>query len=194
MALLWRVTVGWSGGKIGTGFTNLFFTEGISTAQLANDAVRAFFTTALGTSGQQLPSGITLTFPTSIDVLEPATGILVTTVGVTTPGTVVGSDPGVYAAPAGACVTWRTAGVVAGRRVRGRTFLVPLGASALQADGTPSALFMSDLNTAAAGLIAAAPELVVWHRPSSLAAGDGAPYPVLGFMANDKIAMLTSRR
>lgn len=194
MALMWRVTVQWTGGKIGTGYTNLFFTEGVSTAQLANDAVRAFFTTALGTSGQQLPSGITLQFPTSIDTLDPISGLLITSTAVTTPGNVTGSDPGVYAAPAGACVTWRTVGVVDGKRVRGRTFLVPLGSSALQADGTPSALFMSDLNTAAAGLIAAAPELVVWHRPTSLEAGGGATFPVVSYMANDKVAMLTSRR
>lgn len=194
MALIWRVVTKWSGGRIGSGFTNLFFTEGIGTAQQAATAVVAFFQGCYGVTATALPSGITLTYATSVDVLEPGTGALITTVPVTGTSNMVGADTGVYGAPAGVNVTWRTAGVIAGHRVQGRTFIVPIGASAMSNDGTPANTFVSNVQSAAAALIAAAPELVIWHRPASLSAGGGETFPVLASNVNDRIAMLTSRR
>lgn len=194
MALLWRVRVGWTGGRIGNGFSNFFFTADVGTAQQANDAVRAFFATAYGAAGTGLPTGVTLTFPTQIDILEPGTGILLDAVPVSTTGPITGIDGGVYAAPAGMCVTWRTTGIVNGQRVRGRTFLVPLGQSMMQADGTPSTTSVNNASSAAAALIAAAPELVVWHRPISVTAGGGEAHPVISANVRDTVAMLTSRR
>jgi hypothetical protein len=183
----------WTGGQIGTGFTNLYFTEGGGTAQQAADAARAFFNTALST-GSSLPVGITIKFPTAIDILEPATGILLTSIPVTTTGPMTGGDPGGYAAPAGICTTWRTSGVVNGHRVQGRTFLVPLGGASLQTDGSPTTAIVNAVTIAAAALIAAAPELVVWHRPASVALGGGEAFPVLAPNVRDTVAMLTSRR
>ena len=52
---MWRVRATWQGGNIGTWFTNLFFEGGVSTAQAAADAARAFFNTAYG-SGGMLPN------------------------------------------------------------------------------------------------------------------------------------------
>lgn len=194
MPLMWRAQVRWSGGQIGTGFTNLFFREGVGTAQAANDSVRAFFAAAYLSSGGNLPLGITLTFPTSLDVMEDETGQLLFTVPVTTPGPLTGGDAGVYAAPAGVVVTWRTAGVVNGHRVQGRTFLVPIGLTGLQADGTPKDTFVSQVLGAAAGLISATPEFVIWHRPTSPGASNGSAHTVLAPSVHDTIAMLTSRR
>lgn len=194
MALMWRVKATWTGGQIGTGFTNLHFTEGISTAQTAADAVRTFFRGAYGSTGAFLPTGITIAFPTSVDVLEPGTGVLITTIPVTNGGNLAGADSGKYAAPSGVTVTWRTSGVVGGHTVRGRTFLVPIGLSALDTNGTPLDSFVSSVGTAAQALIADPAELVVWHRPASLAAGGGLTFPVLAQSVRDRIAMLTSRR
>lgn len=194
MALLWRVTSKWSGGQIGTGFTNFFFTEGIGTVQGAADATRTFWRGCYGTVGNNLPSGITITNPTGVDVIEPATGALLTTLPVTNGGNLSGADSGKYAAPAGVCVSWRTSGVVGGHRVKGRTFVVPVGAGALQTNGTPDDTFVSQCQAAAAAMIADPVELVVWHRPQSLALGGGSAFPVLASNVNDKIAMLTSRR
>ena len=117
-----------------------------------------------------------------------------TTLPVTAPLPVTGVDTGVYAAVAGACVTWLTQGVLAGKRVRGRTFLVPMGAGGLQNDGTLSTAEVSAINTAASNLIAAAPEFTIWRRPTSKAAADGSSHPVLAFRVQDKTAFLTSRR
>lgn len=193
MALMWRVTTRWAGGQIGNGFTNQFFTADLGTAQQAADAVRAFFVAATS-AGANIPTGVTHTFPSSIDVLDPVNGQLITAVPVTPPLQLVGSGSGNYAAPSGSCVTWQTTGVVGGHRVNGRTFLVPLAQSAFQSDGTLSTVHLSDLATAATALIAASPELVVWHRPTSFAAGGGSAHPVVAAKITDKVAILTSRR
>jgi len=194
MALIWRVTARWTGGNIGTGFTNLFFTEGVGTAQQAVDAVKAFFTGSYGVTGNDLPSGITIAFPSGVDVVEDATGVLTVTVPVTAPSALTGGDSGSYAAPAGACVSWLTGAVVNGRHVRGRTFLVPLGGDQYQNDGTLASTIISNVNAAAAALISAAPELVVWSRPESAAAGGGSSHPVVAHRLNDFVSVLRSRR
>lgn len=193
MATLWRVTADWSGGKIGTGYTNIYFTGGTSTPQLCADAVKAFFGSAYS-SGAALPAGVAINFRASVDAIEATDGTLNNSLAVTAPTVITGSDAGRYAALAGACVTWRTLDYLNGRRVRGRTFLVPVGGGALQADGTLDTTILGFMNTAASALIAAAPELVVWHRPTGPAATDGSPHVVVGGTAADKTAFLTSRR
>jgi hypothetical protein len=191
---LWRVVAHWGGGKVGTGFTNFFFTAGVGTAVQASDSARAFLFSAYGAGQAFLPLGVTISFPAIVDVIDAATGALSTSVAVTQPADVVGSGTAPYAAPGGACVTWRTAGVVGGKRVRGRTFLVPCDGTGLQSDGTLSTGFQGSINSAASTFISAAPEFVIWHRPASLAAGGGSAHPVLTQSLQDKVAMLTSRR
>jgi hypothetical protein len=194
MPLLWRVTTKWTGGQIGSGFTNMFFNEGVSTAQAAADAVKSFFQTSFGISSDFLPAGVVINTATAVDVLEPTTGVQLTTLPVTGASTMTGTATGNYAAPAGACVSWVTSGFIAGHRVKGRTFMIPLAANGLENNGTLSSAIQGQLNTAAAALIASAPEFVIWHRPSSAAAGDGATFVVLAHRLQDKVAMLTSRR
>lgn len=193
MAQIWRVVVTWTGGKIGTGFTNMFFNTSASTAQLAADAARSFFSGAY-TNGATLPSGISLTFPSVVDTIEATNGQLTSNTPITPPVALNGADSGVYAAVAGACVTWRTGDFVAGHRVRGRTFLVPLGAAGLQNDGTLSSATVSSMLSAATALVSAAPEFVVWRRPSNTAAADGSTHIVATGTVSDKAAYLTSRR
>lgn len=194
MANLWRITANWTGGKIGTGYSNLFFTAGISTAQLAADAVRAFFNTAYSSGGGMLPTGISISFAAGVDEIDETDGELAVTVPITAPAVITGADPTAYAAVAGACVTWLTQGVISGKRTRGRTFLVPMGGNGLQNDGTLAGTAVTNINSAAAALIAAAPELVVWRRQSAPGAGDGTSRVVLAHRLQDRTAYLTSRR
>jgi hypothetical protein len=193
MATMWRVTADWSGGKIGTGFTNHYFTGGTSTPQQCADATKAFFSSALSV-GNALPTGVAIAFRASVDAIEATDGGLVTSLPVTAPGTITGSGTGPYAALAGSCVTWRTGDFLNGRRVRGRTFIVPLSGPSFQADGTIDTTILGFINTAAAGLISAAPEFLVWHRPTSKGATDGSQHVVTSGTAADKAAFLTSRR
>jgi len=193
MPSLWHVQATWSGGKIGTGYTNMYFSEGVSTAVIASDSVRTFLNSCYSTGGR-LPSGITINFRAAVDVIDASTGVLQNTIPVTQPATITGTDTTAYAAVAGACVTWRTDTIAGTRRVRGRTFLVPMGGLGLQTDGTIDNATVTGINTAAGILISAAPEFVVWHRPASVAAGGGSAAPVVAGVCADKTAYLTSRR
>jgi hypothetical protein len=193
MGLLWKYTTTWSGGKIGTGFTNLYFTLGTGTAQAVADSVKAFFSGCYSV-GAFLPTGVTMSFASQVDQIGDHSGELTLSELVTPPSPITGSDGTRYAAVAGGCVTWQTNGFLGGKRVRGRTFLVPVGGGGLQADGTLDSTFLGFVSTAAAALIAATPELVVWHRPTSTAAADGAPFVVTGAKITDRAAYLTSRR
>lgn len=193
MALMWRVTARWTGGQIGTGFTNLFFNDGVSTPQAAADAARKLLNDALNL-GASLPTGVTISWPSAVDVIEPTTGVLVVSTSITPPLTIVGSATTDYASVAGVCINWVTSGIVAGHRVGGRTFLVPLASAAFDNDGTIDTSFLSNLATSASTFLAAAPEFVVWHRPDSIAGGGGSTHIVLAAKINDKPSILTSRR
>lgn len=193
MAQIWRVVVTWSGGKIGTGYTNMFFNTGVSTAQAAADAAREFW--RAGTSiGGALPAGVTLAFPAVVDTIEATNGQLTSNTSITAPAAITGADATAYSAVSGACVTWRTGEFVNGRRVRGRTFIVPLGGASYQTDGTLGASFLGTLNTAITALVAAAPEFCVWRRPTGPGAADGSSHVVAAGTVTDQASFLSSRR
>lgn len=191
---LWRVTARWAGGAIGSGFSNFYFLDGTSTAQAAADSARAFLFSAYGAAQALLPTGISISFTAGVDVLDVVTGALQGTVAITPPANVTGSGTGAYAAPAGACVTWLTGGVVNGHRLRGRTFLVPMTGAAFENDGTLSATTLSSINSAATSMISAAPDFAIWHRPAAGGAGGGGATAVAAFRVADQAAVLTSRR
>lgn len=105
-----------------------------------------------------------------------------------------------WAAPAGACITWTTNGIrqVASkpRRVRGRTFLVPLSSQVFATDGTINDLDLGTLKTAANNLASSgsgAP-LVVYGRPGVGDTPPGQVFVVTGSRITDQVAILRSRR
>lgn len=86
--------------------------------------------------GPLLPVGVTISFPTTVDEYNTTTGVLEDTYVVEQNGDVAGSGAGDWAAPVGGRIEWRTASIVAGRRLRGRSFIVPLVASAFDTAGS----------------------------------------------------------
>lgn len=140
-----------------------------------------------------LPTSVHISFPAAGDSYNDVTGALTGSWTASTNADVVGGSLDSYAAPAGACVTWNTAGIVNGRRVRGRTFIVPVARNGYDTDGTLAAALVNALDTAAANLVtASAGGLLVWHRPVS--GSGGSAHPVTGHRVRDKIAVLRSRR
>ena len=130
---MYRVQFQWNGFTGAPGFTNMFYDDSTGTAQQAADITRTFLVGCLTAAPASLPSGCSLVGPTSVDTVEPGTGTLVFTTPVTQPAQINGTAAGNFASSTGACVTWLTAGIVNGHRVRGRTFLVPLAATAFTA-------------------------------------------------------------
>lgn len=184
------VWTGWSGGP---GYTVLHTTKaGITTTAVDN------LVSALDHLADRLhflvPNAVTLRASTEVKEFDPATGILANIY--TSPVTVsswVGSGGTLFSAPTGACISWGTAGVNRGRRVRGKSFIVPLANGAYDTDGTLSAGFLAPLNVAATDWrTSSAYESVVWSRPR-LGAG-GAAFPITSHRIADKAAVLRSRR
>ena len=181
-----HVVTTWQNWPGAPGYTHMFYSAGgagvAATTQTFFDAIKA-----------ALPTGVSIQVPGSGDILDPATGLITGSWSETTPSTVTGTGVSAYAGGAGALVSWRTGGLWRNRRVRGRTFLVPITSNNFDTNGSLAGSFISTLQTAANALIAAAGnELVVWSRPGPH--GAGAAFPVTTAIVPDLAVSLRSRR
>nr|CRY95231.1 hypothetical protein [uncultured prokaryote] len=188
-----RVTAQWSGFPGAPGYSNFFFeVAGSLDEQLgAPQRVRTAFSSIL----QQLPAGVRVQVSPTVEYIDEATGQLQDYGDAEeTPDVVNGSASGNWAGPAGAVINWNTATVRDGRRVRGRTFIVPLASTAFQNDGTLGSSALSVLDNFATNIRGGAENtagFVVWGRPSS---SPGVAAPVTGHRVPDMAAVLRSRR
>lgn len=180
------------------GYTNLYFrnaTPGIIDQAVADNAVLKT-NVWLANIFPRIPTGATLTINGTVEVIEDSDGRLQGFMNVTAPAPRVGTGTGNYSAPSGAVANWYTGTVRNGRRIRGRSFIVPLSGNALGPDGTIDTTSLDSLRTSATTLAAAsgAARLVVWSRPSLPGATDGVSAEVITATVPDKAAVLTSRR
>lgn len=161
MAGLNRVSVSWQNWPGAPGVSQ-FYLDSVA-QQTSIDAIRAFFN-AFST---YLPQGLTITVPSSGDIVEEQNGQLAGTWSVgSTPVVVTGSSGQAYAGQSGAVVHWLTLGTANRRRIRGRTFLVPLGSNAFDTTGSIATIALTAFQNAASALVGSmAGNMVVWHRP-----------------------------
>jgi len=197
MTDLYRVRAVWSGFPGGPGVTTMYGLVGVP--MVPN--LRAFFLAL----ASLFPVDVSILVGSNGDVIDDASGEL-TGAWTTTPVLpVVGTANTFYAAPAGAEVQWNTTTILDGHRLRGRTFLVPLAASAYQSDGTISPAAVTIIQNAANTFFGASSgDLVVWHRPVVARPADGSRPAVTaragghglvtGTVAVDKTVVLRSRR
>src|SRR4029453_16202486 len=147
-----RVVTVWSGAAGMPGYTNMFFDgfiEGAGSAASVADRVRTFWDAIK----VYIPSVITLTVQPSVAQINPGTGALQDDYPLTTaPVAVVGTGAGPYTAPAGACINWKTNTVIAGKKLRGKTYVVPLSGGSYDSAGTLLAGALTTLNAAAVTL------------------------------------------
>ena len=186
MAVLNRHRTVWSGFVGGPGVTTLYWSDVTGPNLTA-------WNTHLTAIAARYPSVITWTSQNTGDRIDDATGAIVGawTVGAVAP--VVATGTGGYFAPAGNVINWRTAGIVNGKRVRGRTFMVPLNGSSQDTDGSIATASISTLRTALASFVtAAAADLRVWHRPVD--GSGGSSHVVTAADIPDKACVLRSRR
>lgn len=185
-----RVRVQWNGPCVIGPSVSTFYTLG-SGASLAT-ALRAFFA-----SIQTLfPNGkLTWIFDSGGAVLDSATGDLVGSwAGGTATPLPVSSSNAFWVEGVGMRVVWETASFSRGRRTRGSTFLVPINVSMLtDSDGTIVGSALTSVASAAATLLTAHPDLIVWSRPTE-AGGDGGTATISGVTVPDHVSWLRSRR
>jgi hypothetical protein len=185
MASIQRVRAHWTGFSGAPGLSTFYVTNGNSFLP----DLRTFFNSIAGL----LPSNVTISFDPFGDIINDSTGALTGAWAAgSTPATVTGSSGSVYIAPSGLVVNWQTGAIVAGRRLRGKTFLVP-GPNG-SADGTPTTANLATLSTAATTLFASTGGMLVWHRPNPVGSSTGVSSVVTAAQVPDKFVILRSRR
>lgn len=183
----------WSGWQGGPGYTVLHITNaGIMTSAIDN------LVGAMQHMADQLhflvPNSVSLTPSKEVKEFDAATGELVSiNTSPAAASTWVGAGGAAFAAPVGAVIGWGTSGVNRGRRVKGRSFIVPLSSGQFEADGTLTSGALASLNTVALDYRSSGGyESVVWSRPR-LGVG-GAAFPITSHRVPDMAAVLRSRR
>lgn len=140
-----------------------------------------------------------------VDVIDAGTGLVVTSFATGVPPTVTGGQaipPGPNTT--GGLLVLHTSGVVAGRHVRGRSFLVPIAAS-LTATAEPTTDLKAKIAVYGEALLDysndATVNLAVWSRPyegrtepTVIAARTGTSHEVSAVSASPRFAILSSRR
>lgn len=203
MAYLMRAKLHWTGFTGAPGYSVFHFRDfdtvdttlpTTAQAQAAADRIHNF---AVAFS-RHLPAAAAVQAHPEVEIIDEATGRLEDVRSIVPGAKQAGSstNTGGYAAASGAVINWRTQGVRNGRRIRGRTFLVPLSGTAFDSSGTLTSACMTDLNTAATGLTntSGSPDLGVYARPTAPGAADGNWVVASSFTIPDMAAVLRSRR
>lgn len=184
MTELYRLRTTLTGFPGGPGVATMFFLD-VATAV---SSVHSFWTTVKA----GMPSDVNLQVENTGDIIEDTTGALTGAWGATAVSSLSGVGTGPYSAPSGACITWLTDTITDRKRLRGRTFVVPLAGDMYQSDGSLASGTLSNLQGAADDLIAAqSASFVIWHRGTGT---DGSNGLVTAARVADKAAILRSRR
>lgn len=202
MVTMLKVKARWHGFTGGPGYSNFFFRE-FSTGQWAPtateatqavDRTKAFFQQI----GGLMPPVVNVQVESECEVIEDTDGSLVDVVQAASTNNVAGSSSNSnYSAATGAVVSWGTGSVRNGRRVRGRTFLVPLSSAVFDSNGTLTQPAVDNISTAATNMVSGAnpgPDFGIYCRPTSPVATDGAWFVATSSRVPDMGAILRSRR
>lgn len=205
MAQIGRLRIPWEGVASGSGLSTIFFKPTPADSAVTGDegtaavsGVKGFFDAIAGL----LPNNISITYPTAADVLNDVNGQLLGSVAITQPSVTTGTDIATWAAPAGAYVRWETGVIVDGRRLRGRTYIVPLSSAEYDDSGNLGSATITTLQSAANSMLTAAAtastwDYAVWHRPvitAGVVTRNGSSSPVTSALVRDFTAVLKSRR
>lgn len=188
MADIARLRIDLSGTAVVGASVMTLYQDAAATTGLPADVM-----TFLNAIKANFPPGLTYTVPGGGDLLNVATGALTGTWSEGGGGTVTGTGVGGYAIGVGGLINWGTSGIVSGRRVRGRTFLVPLMGGSFDSSGRMQPATVTALNTPLATFLTnVSPALVIWSRPTSTRAGSMHPVTTANIPATP--STLRSRR
>lgn len=198
-----RVLATWTGFPGAPGYSSFHFSTdggfwdggliGDETAAAA-EAAAARVLSAFGECAAYIPQIVTIRIDPEVLIIDSSTGETLGAVDIDggTQGGLAPSDD--YAGPTGAVVNWRTNDYRFGRRIRGRTFIVPLAASGYDNDGTLGNAALNNLRSFGNAMVGSSggPEFGVWSRPRD---GEGGVFAtVVSSNVPDMAAVLRSRR
>lgn len=191
---IYRTKIRWSGFTGAPGYSILHFDAStdptVAGAQDVYNQTVAFCSDI----ASNLPSVVSVLAEGAVEVINTPNGDLLDILPVTPSPAAKGIQTGGFSAATGACITWETGEVKNGRRVRGRTFIVPMTAALYDTDGTLTSGALTDLQNAAGVLAGSGFSFGIYSRPSSAEAEDGSFHTVSSGRVSDKTAVLRSRR
>lgn len=195
MTTMFKIESVWTGFPGANGYTNLYFETSDPLQDGLDSAVQNVKDLWEDLKGL-FPPDVTITVTPTVELIEDIDGELVGFMAATSPpAATTGTLSGTYAAPVGGCINWLTESIQAGRRVRGRTFLVPFGGGAFQADGSLNNTFATAIGAAAESFrTATGPTFGVWARPRTTPSLAGKFCAATSSRVPDKAVVLRSRR
>jgi len=141
------------------------------------------------------PSQVTLQAENSGDELQDTTGNVIGAWTTGVQAVKVGVSTAKYPAPSGVCINWYTSTWIDGRRLKGKSYLVPAKGEMYDVNGTLEPTAKAGLEAEVTTFLAnTATNLLVWHRPTTPGGTDGASAAVTSAVIADKAAVLRSRR
>lgn len=192
MAGLIRLTTVWQGFLGAPGYTNFYCHDaGTNQTAVADSFANSVQTFWLAVNGY-LPAAVSVDISQVWQAIDDETGDILTEGNRTqNQSPVVGNSGAVYAGNAGFAINWGTDVFIRGRRLKGRTYIVP-SAGAFSTDGTLSDAALTAILEAATALsMESEQRMKIWHRPIE-GAGGSSSY-VSSVAVSDRAAILRSR-
>jgi len=187
-----KVTLRWDGSPGSPGYSNFYGRSTGADEQVVADALGEALRTFSITLASLVHDSMSLVVLPAWQQLDDVSGNVLADGNLTTPPTaVVGTSGASGAGNAGLAVNWGTDVFIAGRRLKGRTYVVP-APGAFETNGTLTAGAISSVGDAArAFAVTGTVPVVVWHRPV-LGAG-GSSFAITTVQITDRPAILRSR-
>lgn len=202
-----KVKVKWTGFSGAPGWSNFYWDnfDGGFLVQASANSVANRVETFLNAIKVRIPNHVSMAIQSDVEDVNPIDGKMTQIYSIASKPAILGTAvTQSYSAASGIVINWRTAAVKNGRRVGGRTFLVPVAGGAYQSDGTITPGDLTETQNAASALLTHVdPErLAVWSRPVTKdKAGNLLPTPIAGTAHQvtvatvpDLAAVLRSRR
>jgi len=188
-----QITARYTGFQGAPGYIRMKFTGALTTAE-ANSAA-ANWKTFLSSLALLGPSGSSITFDTAAQTYTDL-GVQTGEVSITSVPTPINPlSTKAYAGGSGAVINWLTNGFHLGRKVRGRTFLVPLTSDAFEQNGTLLASTVTNIAAAGVTFAGTTPQpVIVSIKTSGGGVTSGFVSPIVGATVPDRSAILRSRR
>lgn len=193
--MVYRYNVEWSIPNAGPSISVFHFGHvGQQSPKVAVDALRE----AIFAVRSYIPDEVTATFPPGYSELNNQTGQIVDFGSITPPATVTGGYTGTWAGGSGIRLVWDTNVVARGRRVRGTTFLVPMGQNAFTNSGVVAPAAITAFNTAFGTYLTTAGASVtrpmIYSRPLPGEPGSGNASHIVAVNTSVRAATLRKRK
>lgn len=177
MTNIYVAKVDWHGTYGHEGISRFAFVDsagGVPT-NVQRDGVLTAINTMINTNAGGIPADVSWVMDT---IVESYDGVLGTITGELPAAGAISPESGTngsaYANGVGLTIKWKTGGMFNGRRIQGRTFIVPMAGQQFQTDGSLDAGVAASWQTAANAYIAAMGPLnvtpLVWGRPADVLA------------------------